>query len=439
MAALRHWTSKQAARPIDATVTLPGSKSYTNRALLVAALANGQSTLREALFSDDTDAMVACLRALGIAIDVDAAQRRFVVSGHGGRIPATDATLFAGAAGTAARFLTALLPLGHGTYQLDGTARMRQRPMAPLLAALRSLGADITCTERDDCLPVVVHASGFRGGRASITGNQSSQFFSALLLPAPCTRDGVDLRVVGDLVSKPYIDLTIDVMGSFGADVTNAHYRTLTVAGGQRYTARDYDIEPDASGASYFFAAAAITGGRVRVQNLAATSAQGDVAFVDVLEQMGCQVTRGSNFIEVRGPEHLRGIDVDMNGISDTVQTLAAIAPFASEPVIMRNIGHIRLKETDRIAALTAELVRLGATVEENPDALVVQPSNLHAADIQTYDDHRMAMSFAVTALKVPGLRIADPACVTKTFPDFFERFEAMVEGSIVPGPTGSH
>ena len=240
---------------------------------------------------------------------------------------------------------------------------------------------------------------------------------------APLSRRGVELQVEGELVSKPYIDMTASTMAAFGATMQNHGYRRFTIPGGQRYQARVYDIEPDASGASYFFAAAAVTGGRVRVDHLGSGSAQGDLGFVRALEQMGCTVLQTTEYTEVSGPDELKGVDVDMGDISDTAQTLAAIAPFASGPVNIRNIAHVRAKETDRVAAVTAELRRLGATVEERPDGLTIHPAALRAADIETYDDHRMAMSFAVTGLRAPGLRIKDPGCVSKTFPDFWERF----------------
>lgn len=412
------------AAPVDADVQLPGSKSYTNRALLLAALAEGPSTLRSALFSDDTHYMAAALLAVGIEVTAEEAEETFRVLGEGGRIPAARAELFVGNSGTSARFLTAAVALGHGTYVIDGVERMRARPIAPLLAALTQLGVGARALHDNGCPPVEVRSTGLRGGTARMRGDTSSQYVSALLMVGPLTPQGLTLEVEGDLVSKPYIDLTADSMRAFGASMTNEGYRRFRVPGGQRYQGRDYIVEPDASAASYFFALAAATGGRVRVAHLGAGSAQGDVAFVDALEQMGCEVSRGEASIEVRGPERLRGIDVDMNAISDTVPTLAAIAPLAEGPVAIRRVGHIRHKETDRIAAVVAELRKLGVRVDEEPDGLVIHPGPTRPARIETYDDHRMAMSFAILGSVVPGVTVANPACVAKTFPAFFDTLQ---------------
>ncbi|MSQ28682.1 MAG: 3-phosphoshikimate 1-carboxyvinyltransferase [Dehalococcoidia bacterium] len=415
-----------ATGPIDATVTLPGSKSYTNRALIIAAMAEGRSVLRHALFSDDTDYMAAALRTLGIGVTEDRIAEEFRVNGSGGRLAIGAATLFIGNAGTAARFLTSLVALGHGRYVIDGVERMRQRPIQPLLDGLTQLGVRAVSERGTGCPPLVVEAGGFEGGRARMRGDISSQYFSSLLMVAPLSRRGVELEVEGELVSKPYIDMTASTMAAFGATMENHDYRRFSIPCGQSYQARTYDIEPDASGASYFFAAAAVTGGRVRVDHLGSGSAQGDLGFVRALEQMGCTVSQTAGYTEVTGPTELKGVDIDMGDISDTAQTLAAIAPFASGPVNIRNIAHVRAKETDRVAAVATELRRLGATVDERPDGLAIHPAALHPADIETYDDHRMAMSFAVAGLRVPGLRIKDPGCVSKTFPDFWERFARL-------------
>ena len=421
---------RQAARPIDATVVVPGSKSITNRALLVAALADGRSELRGALHSDDTRYMAAALAALGIAVESDEANARFQVVGGGGAFPAPEADLFVGNSGTSMRFLTAALPLGRGRYRIDGVPRMRQRPIAPLLAALADLGADARGEAETGCPPVVVQAAGLRGGETRMAGDLSSQYFSALLMAAPYAREGVEIDVLGDLVSKPYLPLTADVMADFGvlADLDTASWAHLGVRSGQRYTGRDYQIEPDASNASYFFAAAAVTGGRVRVDGLGHGSAQGDLRFVDVLAQMGADVEIGHDFTEVRGPRdgELRGVDLDLGPISDTAQTLAAIAPLASGPTTIRGVAHARLKETDRVSALATELRRLGQGVDEFPDGLRITPCPIQPADVDTYDDHRMAMSFAIAALRAPGIGLRDPGCVAKTFPSFFDVLDAV-------------
>ena len=416
-------------RPIDTTVTLPGSKSITNRALLIAALAEGESDLREALYSDDTRYMAAGLRALGIPVEEDEAGAAFRVEGQGGRIPAPAGDLFIGNAGTAARFLTAAVALGHGRYRVDGNEHMRRRPIRPLLDGLAQLGVTARDEIGNGCPPVVVETDGLPGGRARVPGNLSSQYFSALLLVAPYARSTVTLEVVGDLVSKPYLDVTGSVMAAFGARLVNESYRRFTVAAGQRYTGRVYAVEPDASAASYFFAAAAITGGRARVRHLGRASAQGDLRFVEALACMGCAVEIADDWTEVRGPQRLRGITINMADISDTAPTLAAIAPLADGPVTIEGIGFIRHKETDRVAALATELARLGVPVEERQDSLTIHPAEPRPAVVRTYDDHRMAMSFAVLGLKVPGIQIANPGCVAKTFPDFFERLAAATGG----------
>ena len=415
-------------RPPDLTLSLPGSKSYTSRALLIAAMAEGRSTIRQALFSDDTRYMAAALAALGIPVRADEPAREFVVEGAGGRVPAGEASLFVGNAGTAARFLTSFVALGRGRYVLDGSPRMRQRPIQPLLDGLQGLGVRARSLHGNGCPPVVVEAAGLAGGRTRMDGSQSSQFLSSLLLVGPATPLGIEVDVVGDIVSRPFVDLTTSSMRAFGAEVVNDGYRRLVVPPGQRYRARDYTVEPDASAASYFFGAAAITGGRVRVEGLGWASAQGDLGFVDVLARMGCRVSRGESFVEVAGPETLRGVDVDMRGISDTALTLAAIAPFAAGPVLIRGIAHTRHQESDRVAAAATELRRLGARVDEHPDGLAIYPAagQLHGAEVSTYDDHRIAMAFALVGLRVPSVRIQDPECVAKTFPEFFTTLEQL-------------
>ncbi|HEX7103931.1 MAG TPA: 3-phosphoshikimate 1-carboxyvinyltransferase [Nitrolancea sp.] len=414
-------TIEPVTTPVDAEVLLPGSKSYTNRALILAALADGRSSINAALFSDDTHYMADSLRRLGIAVREDAEARRFVVDGAGGKIPATSAELFVGNSGTTARFITALLALGHGEYIVDGVERMRQRPIAPLLDALQQLNVDAIALNHNGCPPLRVTTVGLEGGSARLAGDTSSQYFSALLMVGGIPRNGLRIEVEGDLVSKPYIDMTAATMRAFGVEMRNDSYQRFTVPGEQTYHALDYQVEPDASAASYFFALAAATGGHVRVLNLGTDSGQGDAHFVDVLEQMGCTITRSEHALEVRGPAKLRSVDVDMNAISDTVQTLAAIAPLADGPVTIRNVAHIRHKETDRISAVVTELRRLGVSVSEREDGLTIQPATIQPATIKTYDDHRMAMSFAILGCAAPGITIRDPACVAKTFPDFFD------------------
>ncbi len=417
-------------RPIDAVVRLPGSKSYTNRALLIAALASGHSEIQGALFSDDTEYMIHALRQLGLAVNVAASEQVIRVQGAAGAVPARSANLFVGNAGTAARFLTAYVALGTGRYRIDGVARMRERPIGPLLDALRQLGVDARSERDNGCPPVLIDCHGLLGGAVRIPGNLSSQYISALMMVAPCTPDGIDLEIQGTLVSQPYVDLTLSVMGSFGATARVDAYREVHVPGGQSYHGRIYRVEPDASAASYFLAAAAVTGGRIRIEALGRTSVQGDLRLAEILARMGCRLTWGDDFVELQGPVRLTGVDVDMADLSDVAQTLAAIAPFATEPVHIRGIGHVRRKETDRIAAVTTELRRLGASVVEREDGWDIFPSALAPTVVETYDDHRMAMSFAITGLRLPGVKIANPRCVAKTFPDFFERLDQVTTSS---------
>lgn len=418
------------SQPIDAEVVVPGSKSYTNRALLIAALCDGQTTIDGALFSDDTHYMAESLRRLGIAVEADPDHCRFTVSGCGGKIPVDRAELFTGNSGTTARFLTAFLGLGHGEYVVDGNERMRERPIQDLIDGLTPLGVEITSLNGDGCPPITVKANGLSGGRTFMPGDKSSQYFTALLLVAAYADADTEIRVEGDLLSKPYIDMTADIMSTFGVSIVNDSYNTFGIKSGQRYRARHYTVEPDATNATYFFAAAAITGGSIAVRNLSLSSAQGDVQFVRVLEQMGCRVTESDGAIIVEGPEILSGIDVDMNDMPDAAQTLAAIAPFADGPVTIRNVPNMRIKETDRIDAMATELRKLGVTVEDWSDGMRIHPaSSILPAAVDTYDDHRMAMSLSLVGLRATGVVINDPECVNKTFPTYFDTLSAIQPG----------
>jgi 3-phosphoshikimate 1-carboxyvinyltransferase len=413
-------------RPIRGRIRPPGSKSITNRALVCAALADGRSALTGALDSEDTRVMIDGLRSLGIEIEVRDEGKTLVVAGADGELPALDADLFCANSGTTIRFLTAVATLGHGSFRLDGTQRMRERPIGDLLDALGQLGATARSELNNGCPPVVVHANGLPGGTARIRGDISSQFLSGLLMASPAARSPIELVVDGPLVSQPYIRMTLAVMRSFGVDAeTGPRLEQFRIIAPHSYTACNYAIEPDASAASYFWAAAAVTGGEVTVEGLSADSLQGDVAFVDCLEQMGCRVRRDGEMITVTGGP-LHGIDVDMNAISDTVQTLAVVALFAEGPTTIRNIAHIRHKETDRIGALATELRKLGADVLERDDGLTVQPANVRPATVATYSDHRMAMSFALAGLRIGGVRIENPKCVEKTYPRFFDDLAAL-------------
>ena len=413
-------------KPLDATIEVPGSKSYTNRALLVAALARGASTLTGALFSDDTHYMCNALQNLGVEIDAVEKRAMFDVSGNGGDIPVSSAELYIGNSGTTSRSLTAYVSLGHGRFVIDGDEPMRHgRPISDLLDALTQIGVSARSQYDNGHLPVIVEANGLEGGKTRLDVSKSSQFLTALLLIAPCAKNDVEIEVVGDR-EMPYIDITLAVMEAFGVQVVSDGYKYFRIEGGQRYQPRIYNVEPDASNASYFFAAAALTGGRVTVQHLHLDSMQGDVQFVRILEQMGCQIAVSDIGITVTGPHQLKGVDVDMRAISDTALTLAAIAPFADSKVTIRNIEHTRWQETDRIHAMVAELRRLGVPVIEHQDGLEVSPSSITPAAIDTYEDHRMAMAFSLVGLKASGIRINDPDCVSKTFPNYFEVLQGL-------------
>lgn len=417
--------------PVRGTIRPPGSKSLTNRALIVAALATGTSRLRNVLHSDDTRVMIDSLGRLQIAVAPERDGQDLRVAGCGGDIPARHADLWLENSGTSIRFLTALCALGNGEFRLDGNARMRERPIEPLVDALHRWGEDagarIDCELNSGCPPVKVFARGLpRTGGLAVAGNLSSQYLSALLMVAPCARGEVLLSVRGELVSRPYVDMTLAVMRAFGAAIDEVSDGTFRTNGGG-YQHADYDIEPDASAASYFMAAAAVTGGDVTIAGLSQQSLQGDVHFAGVLEQMGCRITWQADSVRVEGGP-LRGIDVDMNAISDTAQTLAAVAPFAAGPTRIRNVAHMRHKETDRVAALVAELTRLGLRAEEHDDGLTIHPGPMRSAVIRTYDDHRMAMSFAILGLRHPGVQIADPGCTSKTYPSFFSDLERLCE-----------
>lgn len=413
-------------RPPDATVTVPGSKSITNRAVLLAALAEGRSELTGALFSDDTRYMVAALRALGVHVEVYEAAARIIIDGCGGDWPVREADLFVGNAGTAMRFLVAALCLGHGRYRIDGTARMRERPIGELVDALRRLGATV---EAPGGTPPVTSHGGLAGGRTELSAAKSSQFVSALLQVAPYAERDVTIELVGDVIAQPYIDMTHAMMWQWGVKVAAESARKFHVVSGQRYRAQRYAIEPDASSAHYFWAAAALTGGHAGVHGITDGSLQGDVRFVHLLHDVGmADYRQDGDALSVSGwPFQLEGgFDADMNAFSDTVPTLAVLAAFAAKRVRIFNVRHLRWQESDRLHAIATELQKLGGKVEELEDGLVIHPSTLHGGTVQTYDDHRIAMAFALIGLKVLGIRIENPACVAKTFPNFFATLECL-------------
>jgi 3-phosphoshikimate 1-carboxyvinyltransferase len=412
--------------PLNATIRVPGSKSLTNRALLIAALADGTTRLTNALFSDDSRYFAKALQTLGFELTQDKAAHEMSITGFGGQIPAKKAELFIGNAGTAARFLSAFLTLGHGEYTLDGDFRMRERPIGDLVDALTQLGAKVSPRNAQHVSiiapPLIISAHGLPGGKTTIAGDISSQFLSALLMVAPYAQKPVEIKLSTDLNSKPYVDMTIAVMQDFGVEIQRNGYQSFAIPLAHYAPRTPHEIESDASAASYFFAAPALCGGTIRVENLSRRSVQGDIAFLDVLEKMGCTVTETDNCLLVTGHSPLRGLDLDMRDIPDTAQTLAALAPFADSPTRIRGIASARVKETDRVAATCAELTRLGVKVEEHPDGMTIYPCpNIKPATIETYNDHRMAMAFALIGLRIPGVTIENPGCVSKTFPNFFE------------------
>jgi len=420
-------------RPLAATVSVPGSKSLTNRALVCAALADGESVLEHALVADDTAAMRSGLAALGIRVDEagrpdEVGDVTLRVRGCGGRPPATVAAVDARLSGTTSRFLLPVAALAAGTVRVDGALPLRARPMRPSIEALRQLGATVTEVGEPGHLPVELSDGPVAGGELEVSGSASSQFLSGLLLAGPAMRTGLVVRVAGDLVSEPYVEMTVGVMGEFGVHVARPDERTWVIEP-QAYRSAVHRIEPDASAASYAFAAAAIAGGHVTVEGLGPAARQGDVAFVDVLEAMGATVDRAEERITVRVDRPLHGIEVDMRHISDTAQTVAVVAAVAEGPTRVTGIGFIRGKETDRIRAVVTELRRAGIDAEDEPDGFVVHPGPVRPAVIETYDDHRMAMAFALLGLRHDGIRIADPGCVAKTFPGYWGFLERLRAG----------
>lgn len=409
--------------PPDATVVVPGSKSLTNRALVLAALAEGESHLLGALVADDTEAMAGAVRALGAQVDLDPVDCRVV--GVDGRPASGPLSIDARLSGTTSRFVLPLLMLGPGPYELTGGASLLERPMGPTLDAMRRLGAQVDDEGSPGHLPVVVTGSEVRGDGLVVDGSTSSQFTSGLLLAAAAVPGGLTVELAGDIVSRPYLDMTVDVLRAFGVEASRDGDRRYHVRpGGLR--AATYRVEPDASAASYFFAAAAICGGQVRVEGLGTASVQGDAAVVEVLERMGAEVTRTDTTTEVRGTSTLRGIDVDLTDMPDMAQTIAAVAVFADGPTRVRGVSVIRGHETDRIRAVVTELHRCGIDADEHDDGFTVHPGTPTATTVATYHDHRMAMSFALLGLRAPGIAIADPGCVAKTFPDFFEVLDQL-------------
>lgn len=415
---------------------IPGSKSLTNRALPLAALADGKSTLTGVLFSDDTRVMMQALQDLGFKLDIDEPNHTVTVHGQAGRIPADKAELFLGNSGTSMRFLTAMCALGHGKYTLDGIPRMRERPIADLVGALETLDAVIYYNEDDGYPPLYINANGLRHddgeSLTELPANTSSQFISAVLMAGACAKGGITLRLTGDIVSKPYIEMTLALMTQFGAEYELLDGLRCIRVKQTGYRAMDYAVEPDASSVSYFTAAAAaVSGSRVTIGHLGTTSLQGDVAFASELTEMGAttELTDTTTTVSTSKATQLHGYDKDLNHIPDAAMTIATLAILADGPTTIRNVGNWRVKETDRMAAMQTELTKLGATVEVNGDDITITPppgGEITPAAIDTYDDHRIAMAFSVIGLAQPGVTINDPDCVNKTFPDFFKYLDYL-------------
>lgn len=444
--------------PVNGSIRPPGSKSLTNRALICAAFANGPSLLTGALRSEDTEVMIQALASIGVAVDVRDGGRTLSVAGHdhtsasdSSRDASRDASsaveqspteLYIANSGTSIRFLAAALSAAGGRFRLHGVDRMHQRPIGDLVKAVEPvIDGTIVAMSPEGCPPVEICGAGWKGSEVQVGGAVSSQYLSGLMMAAPIVlasqaKPG-EVRIVvnGELVSRPYVDMTAKVMRSFGAavelrDSGLVDDQSLAVeVTGEGYRGTDYAIEPDASAASYFWATAAITGGNIMVKGLHQQAMQGDVGFCDVLQKMGCDVQHLSDGISVKGGK-LRGVDVDMNAISDTVQTLSVVALFADGPTRVRGVAHNRFKETDRIGDLACELRKLGAQVDEHEDGMTITPpaeTELRGATLQTYHDHRMAMSLSLAGLRIPGVRILDPSCTSKTYPEFFRDLELLI------------
>lgn len=404
---------------IKKNVSIPGSKSYTNRALALAALAEGESILRNPLWSEDTEVMRQALREFGVAID-DSSPDRFVVRGRGGKFKAASGDLYLANAGTAMRFLTSIAALAPGRTILTGDTRMQERPIEALLAGLRQLGVNAKAVNENGCPPLIVESSVISGGTAHMPGEISSQYFSSILMVAPFAHADIKLVVDGKQSSLPYIDITLAIIEAFGGQVQNEDYQTYRVASGGGYRGTTFTVEADASGASYFMIIAALTGSRITVLNLNPSSKQGDIGFCNVLEKMGCRVEKSTDAITITGPERLSATQIDMNRMPDMVQSLAVVAACAEGTTVITNVANLKLKETDRLSATVLELSRLGIQASNLGEGIQIEGGVPHGATVETYGDHRMAMAFAALGTRVPGIVIDNPDVVKKSFPTFW-------------------
>ena len=408
---------------VPTTVTVPGSKSLTQRALIAAALAEGNSFIRHALVAEDTLHLISGLQAMGAGIE--STDDGYWVRGTAGVVTNNVKEIFLGYNGTALRFLTAMVCLGRGKYVLTGEKRLRERPVGALVEALQSMGVDISCN--NNCPPVEIMANGLNGGKITLKDIESSQYVSALLLCAPYTAKGIDLTLQGDIVSAPYIDLTISVMKDFGANISETGKNQYSVNTGNLYSGREYFVEGDASSASYFFLAAALLKKAMRVSGISRQSKQGDIRWLNILEELGCKVLAGENWLEVTGKDLIEGdLTFDLNDMPDMVPTLAILAAFRKGQTAITNVAHLRLKESNRLAAIVTELTRIGIEAAELPDGLMIKGGKPVAASIQTYNDHRIAMSFAIAGLVIPGIEISDRKCVDKSFPGFWKELKKI-------------
>lgn len=410
---------------LDATVEVPGSKSYTQRALIIAALAEGRSTISRVLLSEDTRYLMEALRVLGIEILTSG--NDVVIQGTGGKIRNPGQAIYLGNNGTALRFLTTMVSLGKGEFLLEGSSRLRERPLKPLLDALKTLGVPSHSRDNKGYPPVRIDAQGLRGGSVAFTDVESSQYISSLLIGAPYAAEDIEITLQGSTVSEPYIEMTLHIMERFGAEIERGEKNRFKVKSGRNYAGQEYIVEGDASSASYFFLAAALCRGRVRVMNINPESLQGDIKFLNIMEGVGCSIVRGDSWVDViGGPLHGGDVVFDMGNMPDMVPTLAVLAAFRQGRTSITNVSHLRLKESDRIAALVNELHRIGVNAKERDDGLVIEGGKPHGAEIETYNDHRIAMSFAIAGLVVPKMKIQDKLCVGKSFPGFWDELKKL-------------
>lgn len=415
-------------------VTVPGSKSITNRALLVGALAEGTTVLRGVLFSDDSKVFMQALRDIGFLVEVNEEEHKVVIEGHGGSIPAVSGAhegrrVYVGSAGTAARFLTALLALSGQHFWVESSEQMKKRPMEPLLRALEELGAKFEFLEQPYAFPFRICGREDRNPESvGLNIDASSQFLSALLLSGVMCREGVTVHLTGTRSARAYVGITMKMMEEFGCQVCRLDENTYRVMRGQTYRGREYQIEPDVSAACYFYGLAAVTGSEVKVIHVHSATTQGDIKFIDVLEQMGCHVKEERDGVVVTGVKcgQLRGVHVDMSDFSDQTMTLAAVAPFADSETVIDGVGHIRGQESDRIHGIVTELARMGIRCEERPDGITVHPGEVRPAVVNTYEDHRMAMAFSLVGCRVKGIVIDNPGCCRKTFENYFELLTSL-------------